>query len=585
MPIFEFFLALEGAGETAAAAEAATTATEAAAAADAAAAAEAATSAAAATSAGITAAEAGAGAQAITTEGIKSALAQDVATGGAGAAAPGINAYQVGAEQSLATAPGAGVNPAGVQPLQYADAATTTSDAAQYNQDKQILDMMNKYNAAPPPAADVAQYGIKVPGAPANSWTGIPDMSGQIEGIYPGLNSTTTFNPNLSYSSQVTSPYNLTNLTSPDIASGMSSVTSTPLESGFDKALAYMEKHPFQTGVLGVGALNLLGAFSPKSGPGAKSYSGSLSKFKISPDFQGYTPRRPNPYYRPSGYAAGGIAAMAPGGIAGQEQSMYPQSMMDKTQYATPTQMPTSAEVVAADYEPKVNPYTGEMQYASGGIASYARGREVKNYMDIDPTWQRMIEGDNRLDHLPESVGVPRTGIVYDTDPDTRYKDALTATHIRMGKINKKASVPTPSLDRPAFALGQINVGPMTHKKETTAATEDDREAAAGGIMQADRYSMGGYASGSVPRLLKGPGDGMSDDIPASIDGRQPARLADGEFVIPADVVSGLGNGSTDAGAKHLHKMMTDVRKARTGNPKQGKQIVAQKFIPRKGKA
>ena len=71
----------------------------------------------------------------------------------------------------------------------------------------------------------------------------------------------------------------------------------------------------------------------------------------------------------------------------------------------------------------------------------------------------------------------------------------------------------------------------------------------------------------------------------ATIDGRQPARLADGEFVIPADVVSGLGNGSTDAGAKHLHKMMTDVRKARTGNPKQGKQIVAQKFMPKKGRA
>jgi hypothetical protein len=103
--------------------------------------------------------------------------------------------------------------------------------------------------------------------------------------------------------------------------------------------------------------------------------------------------------------------------------------------------------------------------------------------------------------------------------------------------------------------------------------------------MQADRYNMGGYASGSVPRLLKGPGDGMSDDIPASIDNRQPARLADGEFVIPADVVSGLGNGSTEAGAKHLHKMMTDVRKARTGNPKQGKEIVAQKYLPKKKRA
>jgi hypothetical protein len=79
--------------------------------------------------------------------------------------------------------------------------------------------------------------------------------------------------------------------------------------------------------------------------------------------------------------------------------------------------------------------------------------------------------------------------------------------------------------------------------------------------------------------MLKGPGDGMSDDIPASIGNKQPARLADGEFVVPADVVSHLGNGSTDAGAKHLYSMMDKVRKARTGNPKQGKQINPNRYL------
>jgi hypothetical protein len=92
---------------------------------------------------------------------------------------------------------------------------------------------------------------------------------------------------------------------------------------------------------------------------------------------------------------------------------------------------------------------------------------------------------------------------------------------------------------------------------------------------------LGGYAAGGNPRLLKGPGDGMSDNIPATINGRQPARLADGEFVIPADVVSHLGNGSTEAGAKVLHQMMTKVRQERTGNPKQGKQINPRKYMPR----
>jgi hypothetical protein len=81
-------------------------------------------------------------------------------------------------------------------------------------------------------------------------------------------------------------------------------------------------------------------------------------------------------------------------------------------------------------------------------------------------------------------------------------------------------------------------------------------EAADGGIM---RYNLGGYSDGG--RMLKGPGDGMSDSIPATIAGKQPARLADGEFVIPADVVSALGNGSTKAGSDKLYEMMHEIRK------------------------
>jgi len=104
--------------------------------------------------------------------------------------------------------------------------------------------------------------------------------------------------------------------------------------------------------------------------------------------------------------------------------------------------------------------------------------------------------------------------------------------------------------------------------------------AAQGGLMSGGGVSsLGTYSDGG--RLLKGPGDGMSDNIPAKIGKHQPARLADGEFVIPADVVSHLGNGSTDAGARVLYKMLDKIRKARTGNPKQGKQINPNKFIPK----
>jgi hypothetical protein len=98
------------------------------------------------------------------------------------------------------------------------------------------------------------------------------------------------------------------------------------------------------------------------------------------------------------------------------------------------------------------------------------------------------------------------------------------------------------------------------------------------GNLQRGLFGLG-YAAGGMPRFLSGGGDGMSDSIKANIDGKQPARLADGEFVIPADVVSHLGNGSSKAGAKQLYAMMDRVRSARTGRKSQGKQINPRKYM------
>ena len=92
------------------------------------------------------------------------------------------------------------------------------------------------------------------------------------------------------------------------------------------------------------------------------------------------------------------------------------------------------------------------------------------------------------------------------------------------------------------------------------------------GALNAYDYEKGGY--------LDGQGDGMSDSIPATIEGKQPARLADGEFVVPADVVSHIGNGSSKAGSKRLYAMLDKVRKARTGHTKQGKEINPNKYMP-----
>jgi len=102
---------------------------------------------------------------------------------------------------------------------------------------------------------------------------------------------------------------------------------------------------------------------------------------------------------------------------------------------------------------------------------------------------------------------------------------------------------------------------------------QDDQSMAYGGLA-----SLAG--GGMPPRFLSGGGDGMSDSIPARIDGKQEARLADGEFVVPADVVSHLGNGSSNAGAKRLYNMMDKVRKARTGRVAQAPAVSPQRYMP-----
>ena len=101
----------------------------------------------------------------------------------------------------------------------------------------------------------------------------------------------------------------------------------------------------------------------------------------------------------------------------------------------------------------------------------------------------------------------------------------------------------------------------------------------AGSVVQ--QAAQGGLMNLAKGRYLNGATDGMADKIPANIEGTQPAALSHGEFVIPADVVSHLGNGNSESGAQRLYDMMDRIRKARTGSPKQGKQINPDKFLPR----
>lgn len=303
-------------------------------------------------------------------------------------------------------------------------------------------------------------------------------------------------------------------------AGGTSGSSAAGMFSGIKK---FVGDHPYATAA-GVGGLGYL--------------LGTRGKSLTQPNYlQPYTPPSASSYglgrtlssnYMPTrAMADGGLAALASGGrlqndplnVDFMHGDMYPQSQIHRSYYATPTQMPTSAQQVAASYEPKTNPLTGELtaNMAVGGLTA---------------------AGETGLQAAPKTM-------------DPVYIQQLA---------------------------NQFNTTPQMAQQGLQALQTAGIAKAAGGSV-GSKYNLGSYSDGG--RLLKGPGDGMSDNIPASIADKQPARLADGEFVVSADVVSGLGNGSTDAGAKHLYKMMDQVRKARTGRKAQGKQIKAEKFIPK----
>ena len=165
--------------------------------------------------------------------------------------------------------------------------------------------------------------------------------------------------------------------------------------------------------------------------------------------------------------------------------------------------------------------------------------------------------------------GIPSYEVVrdrVDTDPNRRR-----------GGENQRYFTDTQYAKKPGDFKG--TTPPSIAEAQARAATQ--RSQLQQRNLPPQAMAMGGIASMNQGYYLGGSTDGMADLVPASIDGTQEARLSDGEFVIPADVVSHLGNGNSDAGAKQLHGMMDTVRKARTGNPEQGKQIDPNKFMPK----
>jgi hypothetical protein len=324
--------------------------------------------------------------------------------------------------------------------------------------------------------------------------------------------------------------------------------------------------------------------------------------------------------------AGGPVERMSMANTAMNPQGgLYPMGMIDKTQYATPIQRPVSSEMVmdAPAYE-RSNPMlmagggsvdleeerqklimknikgasTKELEKALGALneQDFLR-RNMPGYAEsMRPSISSMVEGAQYGDRMAQAYGgQPRDINVMPTSFDPQSGNYGGIAQIGQNidpqtRVNAMANIQRTPFDRNTLdAVRRVGVGvdrQIGKDANLSAFYEQDpmgRNKMGGArftqrFVQGGMTSLGGYSDGG--RMLKGPGDGMSDSIPGVIGNKQPARLADGEFVVPADVVSHLGNGSTDAGAKRLYAMMDKVRKARTGNKKQGKQIKAEKYLP-----
>lgn len=197
-----------------------------------------------------------------------------------------------------------------------------------------------------------------------------------------------------------------------------------------------------------------------------------------------------------------------------------------------------------------------------GGLGQTGQG-VYKGYEGGIPNYT----ASRTMNPIPQTVDVPARAAA----PATATTPAVSAA-------------PAGTAPRRPGSGGVTYFTPMTYTPVATAApavtTAPTVTAAAGGMMSAGGISaLGGYSDGG--RLLKGPGDGVSDSIPATIGGKQPARLADGEFVIPARIVSEIGNGSTEAGAKKLYAMMDRIQGARKKSIKNvAANTKADKYLP-----
>jgi len=333
----------------------------------------------------------------------------------------------------------------------------------------------------------------------------------QAKSFAPSLASTASFPQGTAFPSFSAPPTALENF-----SSGLGYATSNPMEFlsrpgvGFNTAMALSPL--------------ALAALQPNYGkiPTASQDDNPFGLKRLDKDFKGSFPTQPNPYYtaqypdyraRPYGMNNGGLADVEKFKSGGYKQLLSNISLMQEG---------------LAGLEPDSTP------------------------APITPT-------DPGYKYSPKANAV---GIALDDEREFEGMSPDQRAYAMMKSIRKRAlKDDLASGLQPVGALGNIDLDPAMVRDAKLAAQAKQQiaqEAKSGGLMDSH---LGDYSDGG--RLLKGPGDGVSDSIPATIGGKQAARLAEGEFVIPARIVSELGNGSTDAGAKRLYAMMDRVKAKR----------------------
>ena len=201
-----------------------------------------------------------------------------------------------------------------------------------------------------------------------------------------------------------------------------------------------------------------------------------------------------------------------------------------------------------------------------GGMGLLQYGAAAAAPMLMGDTTTKMPEDDKERFDYAFDAGRTEEGYV---DPVTGQRQYFRPTYRRLadgGPVEEMSAANVYDMQNARGGVSDMGIDNSTGMQRM----------AGGGISHLGDYSDGG-------RLLKGPGDGVSDSIPAMIGNRQPARLADGEFVVPARIVSELGNGSTEAGARKLYAMMDRVQRARgktTGKNRVAANTRADKHLP-----